>query len=57
VVSGIATISSVGFYAITWNQECFHMNKIGNSTREVESDFDLVDYDDWNFMNSIFRLS
>jgi hypothetical protein len=57
VVFGIVTVSSAGFYVITLNQEYFHMNKIRNSTRKMESDSDLVDYDDWNFVNSILHMN
>jgi hypothetical protein len=55
VVFGVAAFSSARFYVIAWNQECFFMNKIGDFTGEVESDFDLVDYDDWNFVNIILH--
>ena len=57
VVFGIVTVGSACFYVIAWNQECFFMNKIGNFVGEVESDFDLVDYYDWAFVNSILRMN
>ena len=55
MVFGVATFGSARFYVIARNQECFHMNKIRNSTRETESDFDLANYYDWTFMNPILR--
>ena len=57
VVFGVATFGSACFYVISWNKKYFYMNKIGNFTRKMESDFDMVDYDDWTFMNPIFRLN
>jgi hypothetical protein len=57
VVFSIVAIGSVDFYVISLNQKYFHMNKSRNSTREMEFDFDMVDYDDWNFMNSVFRMN
>ena len=57
VVFSVATFGSARFYVIAWNQECFHMNKIGDIMGKMESDFDMVDYDDWTLMNLILRLN
>lgn len=57
VVFSIIAFGSANFYDVAWNQECFHRNKIGNSTRKMESDFDLVDYDDWTFVNIILCVN
>ena len=57
VVFSFATFSSACFYVIARNQECFHMNKIRNIMGKMESDFDMVDYDDWTFMNSVFYMN
>ena len=57
VVFRIIAFGCAYFYVVARNQECFHMNKIRNSTREMESDFDLANYDDWTLVNTILRMN
>jgi hypothetical protein len=57
VVFSIVATGSADFYAISLNQKYFYWNKTRNSMGKVESDFDMVDYNDWNFVNSIFHMN
>jgi hypothetical protein len=57
VVFSIIAFGSANFYDVAWNQECFHRNKIGNFMGEKESNLDLVDYDDWTFVNIILCVN
>jgi hypothetical protein len=53
----ITAFSSTYFYVISWNKKYFQMNKIRIFAGKMESDFDLVDYNDWTFLNSVLYMN